>query len=151
MELFCFASKNLTNIWAGIGANLWAVAQTSDSDMRARITKSQKMRVGSFGLLYCNEVHSFTTPFIIYTMPDPIKKIDNIWPEKNWRLPFSIHPLGNPTKQLHKDKAKERWPILIKSKLESVSAAMHITGTTVFVPVIIASEDLEIILQDLKI
>jgi hypothetical protein len=31
MELFCFASKNLTNIWAGIGARMWAVAETSPS------------------------------------------------------------------------------------------------------------------------
>lgn len=66
MELFSFASNNLVNIWAGIGAGLWAVAETSSSDMKARITKSRRMTIGSLGILYCNETHSFTTPFLVY-------------------------------------------------------------------------------------
>jgi hypothetical protein len=47
------------------------------------------------------------------------------------------------------DDARARWPVLQKSTQKSVSAAMHITGTTVFVPVQITNEDWEIILCDL--
>jgi len=150
MELFCFASKNLTNIWAGIGAKMWAVAETSPSDMKARITKSKRMKIGSLGLLYCNETHSFTTPFLVYSVPDPDKIISNVWPEKDWRLPFRIHPLGNPSKQVYKDNAMETWPILNKNRFSSVSAAMNITGTTVFVPVEISKDDWALILRNLS-
>ena len=150
MNLFCFASKNLTNIWAGVGARLWAVAETSPSDMKARITKAKRLVVGSLGLLYCNETHSFTTPFLVYSTPDPDRIISDIWPEA-WRLPFRIHPLGNPSRQLHMDTAKQRWPVLMNSKQASVSAALNITGTTVFVPTEISAEDWSLILDDLSV
>lgn len=150
MKLFCFASKNLTNIWAGIGARMWAVAETSPSDMKARITKSKRMKVGSLGLLYCNETHSFNTPFLVYSEPDPDKVITDIWPEK-WRLPFHIHPLGNPSRQVHKDIAMREWPVLVNSSVASVSAAMNITGTTVFVPVDITTDDWAVVVNDLAI
>ena len=150
MELFSFASSSLTNIWAGIGAQMWAVAETSPSDMKARITKSKRMTVGSIGLLYCNETHSFTTPFLTYSAPDHDKVVLDIWPEK-WRLPFRIHPLGTPLRQVHKDDAMKRWPVLLRSSSSSVSAALNITGTTVFVPVDISADDWAMILQDLAV
>lgn len=107
MELFCFASNNLTNIWAGIGAGLWAVAETSESDMKARVTKSCRMKIGSLGVLYCSETHSFTTPFLVYSEPDPIRVVTDVWPER-WRLPFRIHALGNPTRQVEKSNSSKR-------------------------------------------
>lgn len=149
MELFCFASKNLTNIWAGIGASMWVVAETSPTDMKARITKSNRLKVGSLGLLYCNETHSFTTPFLAYSKPDPEKVVADVWPEK-WRLPFRIHPLGTPVRQLHMDAAKTKWPILKNVGAGGVSAAMNITGTTVFVPIEISGDDWALILADLS-
>jgi len=150
MELFCFASKNLTNIWAGIGARMWAVAETSPPDMKARITKSKRMKVGSLGLLYCNESHSFTTPFLVYSEPDASKVVTDIWPEK-WRLPFRIRSLGDPTRQVHMDTAKSRWSVLHNVGAGGVSAAMNITGTTVFVPTEISAEDWALILTDLSV
>lgn len=148
MELFCFASNNLTNIWAGVGARLWAVAETSESDMKGRITKSKKMAVGALGLLYCKDTHAFTTPFLVYSTPDPQRVVSDVWPER-WRLPFSIHPLGTPHRQVHKDEASQRWPILRSTPQNSVSAAMNLTGTTVFVPVAVSVEDWAAILKDL--
>ena len=148
MQLFCFASKILTNIWAGIGAGMWAVAETSPTDMKARITKSKRMRVGSLGLLYCNETHSFTTPFLVYSAPDPERVVSEIWPE-SWRLPFRIHPLGTPARQLHMNAAKDKWPVLKDVGAGGVSAAMNITGTTVFVPKEISSDDWALIIADL--
>jgi hypothetical protein len=148
MELFCFASKNLTNIWAGIGARMWAVNETSPSDMKARITKSKKMRVGAAGLLYCNETHSFTTPFLVYSEPDPEREVGDIWPEK-WRLPFKIHPLGTPSRQVSAEQAKSQWAVLKNVGQGGVSAAMNITGTTVFVPAEVPAEDWSLILTSL--
>lgn len=148
MELYCFASKNLTNIWAGIGAGQWAVAETSPTDMKARITKSKRMKIGSAGLLYCNETHSFTTPFLVCSEPDPNHIVTDIWPER-WRLPFRIHPLGSPSRQLLAEHAKVQWPALSDVGAGGVSAAMNITGTTVFVPTEISSEDWSLILTSL--
>lgn len=148
MELFCFASKNVTNIWAGIGAGLWAVAETSPSDMKARATKSKRLKVGSAGVFYCNETHAFTTPFLVYSEPDLDRIVTEIWAEK-WRLPFRIHPLGDPYRQLSADEAKKQWRILENSGAGGVSAAMNITGTTVFVPKEITIDDWSQILTSL--
>lgn len=148
MELFCFASKNLTNIWAGIGSQMWAVGETSAGDMKGRVTKSKRMKVGSAGLLYCNETHSLTTPFLVYSEADPNLVVASIWPEK-WRLPFRIHPLGNPARQISAETAKARWPLLRKVGSGGIPAALNITGTTVFVPKEITADDWSLILTDL--
>lgn len=148
MKLFVFASKNLTNIWAGIGAGLWAVAETSPSDMKARATKSKSMTVGSAGVLYCNETQSFTTPFIVFSAPDPDRVVTGVWPER-WCLPFRIHALGNPQRQLHKDEAALRLTVLSQMGAGGVSAAMNITGTTVFVGKEVPESDWATLLQEL--
>lgn len=150
MELFCFASNNLTNIWAGIGARMWAVNETSPADMKARITKSKRLRVGAAGLLYCKETHSFTTPFLAYSEPDPVREVADIWPEK-WRLPFQIHPLGTPSRQVSAETAKAQWGILKNVGQGGVSAAMNITGTTVFVPSEVTADDWSLILTSLAV
>src|SRR5262249_42004450 len=94
--------------------------------------------------------HSFTTPFFVYSTPDPDRVVTDIWRER-WRLPFRIHPLGDPTRQVNMDDAKKAWPILQASKSPSVSAALNITGTTVFVPSEISSEDWSLIITSLSI
>jgi hypothetical protein len=146
MELYLFTSKNLTNIWAGIGAGMWAVSETSPTDMQTRITKSSRMKIGSLGLLYCSDNHSFTTPFIVYSHPDSVRVVEDIWPER-WRLPFRIHPLGNPSKLIHKDHAKQEWPVL--RGVANITTALNITGTTVFVPSPIDADDWKLILTGL--
>ena len=148
MKLYAFASKNLTNIWAGVGARMWAVAETSQSDMRPRTTKSRFMQVGSAGILYCNETHSFTTPFLVYSVPDPDRVVTDIWPER-WRLPFRILPLGTPERQMHKDIASQKLQVLSNMGQGGVSAAMNITGTTVFVPKEVPHEDWATLLSNL--
>jgi len=155
MNLFCFASKNILNIQLGIENQLWAVATlVNQQSMAARITKAQKyLRIGDFGILYCNPTHSFTTPFIIKSQADPKVVVTDVWPEP-WRLPFKIETLGDLSRQLSGKIAAERWPV-IKRRLTvnkgrgGVSAAMNITGTTVFVPVEISSQDWDMIRRDL--
>ena len=68
MELFVFSLKNLTNIWAGIGAKLWAVSKPQKEGVRGITNRSQKMQIGSLGLLYCSATKTFTTPFIVYCL-----------------------------------------------------------------------------------
>lgn len=149
MKLFTFASRNEKNIKLGFDSKLWAVATVSFSAMAARITKAEKyMEVGDCGLLYSNITHSFTVPFIVRSKADPNRVVTDIWPEP-WRLPFSIEPLGDPSRQVHMHSAQSRWPILRNSTQSSVSAAMNFTGTTVFVPKVITQEDWDIVLHDL--
>jgi len=112
IDLFCFASSSLTNIWAGVGARRWAVREPSTSaGMKGHVTKSKRMTVGSFGLIYCGETHSFSTPFIVTSPPEEGVVENNIW-AGSWVLPFSIYPLGNPSKQVSSDVAKEKWDVL---------------------------------------
>lgn len=108
------------------------------------------MKVGCAGVLYCNETHSFTTPFLVWTQPDPDREVTDVWPER-WRLPFRIHPLGTPKQQLHMDEAKARWPMLKNLGAGGVSAAMNITGTTVFVPKEVSPDDWALILSTLGV
>lgn len=155
MKLFCFASKNVQNIQIGIDRQMWAVATLLNQQaMAGRITKAEKnLRPGDLGVLYCNPTHSFTTPFIVRSHADPDEVVLDVWPEP-WRLPFKIETLGDISRQISSDLAAKYWPVL-KRRLQAnqgrggVSAAMNITGTTVFVPVEITGEDWEAILEDL--
>jgi hypothetical protein len=151
MELFCFASRSLENIARGIEHELWAVATVSDSAMRGRQTKARKyLHPGDAGLLYCNPTHSFTTPFYVNSAADPERVVTDVWQEP-WSLPFSITPLGNLTRQLPHEIAKQRWSIEIERLriYKSATAALNITGATVFVPTEISEEAWQMILADL--
>jgi hypothetical protein len=44
MKLYSFASEDLTNIWAGIGAGMWAVGESDNPTfVKGRITKAARM------------------------------------------------------------------------------------------------------------
>jgi hypothetical protein len=151
MDLFCFASRNEENILRGYRAKKWAVATVANSQMQSRISKSRKyFHVGSKGLLYCAPTHTFTVPFTATSPADPHKVVTDVWPEP-WVLPFSIEPLGSPSKRVHAESAKLRWPYLQRRPHlhGGVTAAMNATGVTVFVPVDISDEDWRLILGDL--
>lgn len=129
------------------------VATVSDAAMKGRTTKASKnFRAGDYGLIYCNPTHSFTTPFVVQSPADLRGVVVDVWPEP-WVLPFCIIPLGGLERQLHHDEAKKRWPFLQRrlGPTGGVSAAMNITGTTVFVPVEITSADWQLILDDLAL
>jgi hypothetical protein len=149
MEIFVFSSKNLTNIWAGIGARLWAVAPRQPSASAAgRVTKSQNMRVGSFGILYCVETHSLTTPFIVYSRPDVERVVADVWPEK-WVLPFNMFPLGTPNLQLRANEAKRILPIFKKTGETSFGNIFHVQALTAFATTKIDNADWEILVDRL--
>ncbi len=151
MNLFCFASKNSENIWRGFAAGKWAVSTARESTNRGRATKARKhLRIGSYGLLYDSQTHSFTTPFVVESEADQSAVEREIWPEP-WILPFSIHPLGTPERQLQADIARAIWPLFERRPWGrgGVTAAMNITGATVFSPVQIETDDWFVILRDL--
>jgi hypothetical protein len=148
VELFVFSSRNLTNIWAGIGARLWAVSQRHESGMKELVTKSKRMQIGSIGLLYCSEVQALTTSFIVYSTPDDQKVIENVWPEA-WVMPFRIHPLGTPQKQLHKSDAVKLLPVFRAKNSTNIGHVFAIQPTTVFVPSEVSTEDWRIIVERL--
>lgn len=113
MRIYVFSSTNLTNIWAGVGAQLWAVSPQL-ADNQGTITKSQKLKVGSLGLLYCSDTQEFTTPFLVKSMPLQVISVKDVWPE-TWELPFEIAPLGSPQKRLSKDAVDKEMPSVVES------------------------------------
>jgi hypothetical protein len=125
---------------------MWAVSDIDDSTMRQRHTKSRDMLPGSFGLLYCSEDHSFTTPFEVLTQPT-FETVSGVWPEP-WGLPFRIKPLGSPTRTLHKDVAKHSWRCL-RDTTNPTFALRGINGRTIFLPTQIPDSDWTMILRDL--
>lgn len=155
MKLFCFASRNLENVWLGVRHRKWAVATVSHSAMKTRCTKARNNIIpGVHGLLYCNPLHAFTVPFVAASTADLDTVVKDIWPE-GWVLPFSIRPLGDPRRTVSQEQAMAHWPILIKRQeergIKSVSAALNITGATVFTPTEITRRDWQMILDELAI
>ena len=148
MKLFVFSSKNLTNIWAGIGSNTWAVAERDTSGMKALVTKAKRMPIGSIGIFYCSEIQSLTTPFIIYSHINETHKVNNIW-SNEWVLPFKIHPLGNPNKYFTKDEAMEILPVLKSSEKTNITHVLPISAMQLFTPKDISENDWEILLNKL--
>ena len=153
IELFCFASESVRNILIGIERKMWAVPPPrSDQKMAEQITKAERLIPGSNGMLYCGETSEFTTPFRVMSEVE-LREVKDVWPE-TWWLPFTIEPLGSWETRLAAHEAAERWPFLQNRMLEldgagGVTAALNITGTTVFVPTLIASADWSVVLADL--
>ncbi len=112
MEIYVFSSKTLTNIWAGVGAGMWAVSLKLGSK-KGTVTKAGKVTIGSLGVLYCSETHEFTTPFLFKSTPKD-ETIEGVWDEA-WRLPFEITPLGSPRKRLSKDELKKQMPTVVQT------------------------------------
>jgi hypothetical protein len=98
MKIYVFASSSLTNIWAGVGARMWAVSEQQASNAAIK-GKARRLGAGVFGLLYCVKNSSFTVPFVVRSRPNLEKIIYDVWPEP-WHLPFQIIPLGTPLKRV---------------------------------------------------
>ena len=145
MDVYVFSSKNLTNIWAGIGARRWAVSR-KQGDNQSIQTNAKKLPVGGLGILYCVDAQSFTTPFVVTSKPDVDATVTNIWPEP-WTLPFSIFPLGSPMRQLHKDRLAKLLPSLKNGRIWD--QLLHVQPITVFAPSQLSDEDWSAIVGEL--
>lgn len=150
IKLYVFSSATLTNIWAGVGARQWAVSQRDESQMKGLITKAQDMTVGSLGVFYCTEVQSLTTPFLVYSQPHSTDLVADVWPQTDrWVLPFQIHPLGTPRRQMHKDLVVTSLPTLKANGKTNITHALPIPAPTVFSPASLTSDDWAVLLQHL--
>jgi hypothetical protein len=137
MHVYVVSSKNLTNIWAGIGARRWAVSQAQGSNASIQ-TKAKNLPVGALGVIYCVDIQSFTTPFVVTSKPDLVATITDVWPEP-WTLPFSLFPLGSPRRRVHKDKLATLLPSLKSGG--QWDKLLHVAPVTVFAPSQLTDDD----------
>lgn len=146
MDVYIFSSKNLTNIWAGVGARKWAISK-DQAEMSGTRTKASQLRIGSLGLIYCVETQELTTPFLVASTPEPDSTVENIWPEK-WFFPFSILPIGSPSKRFPKREIS-KLPVVLGSGRQW-NTIIHTQGQFVFQASQVGVEDWEIIFAALK-
>ena len=147
MKVYVFTSENLTNIWAGVGASMWAVPLSqSENSNKGRRTKASKMPIGAFGLLYCSSIQSFTVPFMISTQADPERVVENVWPGK-WILPFAIQPLGTPHRTLSWTDTGKLLPSCQAGK--PLNQCLHVEPLTVFTADNLTDDDWSAIVQRL--
>src|SRR5262245_35121415 len=133
MKLFIFPSTTTTNIWAGIGAGLWAVKEGDAKRTQELTSKAKQMTVGSAGVIWRTGEEYFTTPFLVYSQPEPGKKITDVWPEP-WILPFRVHTLGTPSRRLPKAEAWKKLPVLKNSGKTNIMHVLRANALTSFVP-----------------
>jgi hypothetical protein len=146
MDLYIFGSNNLTNIWAGVGAKKWAISK-DQADMPAAETKARGLPVGAVGLLYCSETHTFSTPFLVVSVPEIGKSVTGIWPEE-WFFPFEILPLGSPLKHMTTDQVSALPTI--KASGRPWNRTLRVQGQFVFQPTTISAKDWAIIFDALR-
>ncbi|BCB20686.1 hypothetical protein [Bosea sp. ANAM02] len=150
MKLFVFACKNITNIWAGVGARRWAVSHVDSANMAGRATRAKLIKPGHCGVIYCSHPNykSLTTPFIFKSTPD-IQGVENeVWPEE-WRMPFSIAPLGSPRLHWKAREAVSSLPFNKSSGNHNIATVLKPIGTAVFSPIEVGDEDWAMILERL--
>ncbi|MGV2496249.1 hypothetical protein [Pelagerythrobacter aerophilus] len=150
MDIYVFASSTLTNIWAGVGAQTWAVAPSDagSPQEKGRITKASKMPVGAQGILYSSADRTLTVPFIVRSKPDPDQEITHIWPER-WVLPFRIAPLGSPHKRMSIEDAKDLLPAFKVSPQPAFNHVFRVRADFAFQTSQIGLEDWTRLIEEL--
>ena len=127
-NLYAFSSESVTNIWAGVGAELWAVPKGASPSTRG---KAAKLPVPSFGILYSAADHSLTVPFVILTRPDAQRIETEVW-HGPWALPFRIKPLGTPRRMLSKSEAKKEIPSFARLATYNFGKVFRVGGAYAF-------------------
>jgi len=139
LKLFVFPAESLEQIQIGIQEHTWAVPTSSDSSAEARFLRSQEMPVFSKAVIFCTSEKIFTVPFIVRSIPQN-RFQSGLWSE-TYRFPFAISPLGDTSKFLDIETAKDRWPFYQNLYIPVVLDD--------FTPSMIPSEDWKTILTDL--
>lgn len=127
-NLYAFSSETVTNIWAGVGAELWAVPTKPNASIRG---KAAKIDVPSFGILYAGAEQALTVPFVILTRPDQEHIETEVW-HGPWALPFKIKPLGTPRKMLPAREAKKVIPSFQRLKTDNFGKVFRVSGSYAF-------------------
>jgi hypothetical protein len=152
MNIYVFASNTLTNIWAGVGAEMWAVApaELGSSHEKGRITKAKKMPVGGLGILYCSETRELTVPFVVYSQVDETVVVSHVW-GMDWVLPFKIKPLGNPHRRMSIDQAKSGLPSFATDPQPAFNHVFRVRADFAFQTSQISSADWSVLIEKLAI
>ena len=146
-NLYAFSSESVTNIWAGVGAGLWAVPEKPDDQTRRG--KAAKMPIPAFGILYSKREQSLTVPFVILSRPDPNNIEDNsVWHDR-WALPFRIKPLGTPRKMLGIERAKAIIPSFKRLQTNNFGYVFRVGGSYAFNRSDATEADWDILIQEL--
>ena len=127
-NLYAFSSETVTNIWAGVGAEIWAVQSKPNASIRG---KAAKLDIPSFGILYAGAEQALTVPFVILTQPDPERIEKNVW-HGDWALPFKIKPLGTPRRMLLASEAKHIIPSFGRLKTDNFGKVFRVSGSYAF-------------------
>ncbi|MCM2440916.1 hypothetical protein HGO34_14445 [Agrobacterium vitis] len=148
VNIYVFSSKSITNIWAGYGAQTWAVSIGEDASNNAgKKTKSKRMTVGSFGILYCEPWKAFTVPFVTISAPDLDKNEEEIW-DGTWMLPFRFKALGNPKSRMPGSDIS-KLPGAAREGITNYSHYLKVQGNLAFTTSAIDAEDWEYIIREL--
>ncbi|WP_242123034.1 hypothetical protein [Sphingobium sp. Sx8-8] len=150
MKIYVFASNTLTNIWAGMGAQRWAVSpmEAGSPQEKGRITKARKMPVGALGILYCSADKTLTVPFVVTSSVDEDAIISHVWPER-WVLPFKFRPLGTPHRRITIDEAKQRLPSFSSDPSPAFNNVFRVRADFAFQTSDITDEDWSVLIREL--
>ncbi|WP_298834775.1 hypothetical protein [uncultured Piscinibacter sp.] len=148
MDVYTFSVADNTNIWAAVGAQMWAISEKQAANPSNQ-GKARKFQIGSIGLFYCVEEESLTTPFIVTSAPRFNEQVVNIW-KGTWALPFGIHPFGNPNRQLKVAALAERLPSL-RAEKRSWTTLFHVSPMTIFAASHLTQEDWALLVQELAV
>ena len=148
MDLYVFPSASLKDIRIGVERKMWAVAPIDEPYASLRIPRSRDMPVGAAGLFYCAAYPEFfTVPFRVESRPEN-RPIDGVWDER-WFLPFSIRPLGEPSRQVTLAHAHDTWQRL--KEVEHVTDAINLVPAMAFASTWFPRIDWDVILEQLQI
>jgi hypothetical protein len=89
------------------------------------------MPIGSFGLIYCSENQTYSTPFVVLGPVNTAAVITDVWPE-SWILPFEIRALGNPGRAVKREDMHNLLPTLNANPSRSVDDLLEIKGVQAF-------------------
>ena len=147
VDVYAFASNSLTNIWAAVGAQMWAIPDRPSS-FGSSSGKAAKIPLGAFGLLYSSLDKCFTVPFVVLSKPDPAPEsaVSHVW-EGRWLLPFRIKTLGNPHARISWSEAKTLLPSCQNGM--QLKSLIHIEPLTVFAASKLDEADWAVLMQRL--
>jgi len=128
INVFAFSSESMTNIWAGVGAQMWAVPKAPNPSVRG---KAAKLPVPAFGILYDAAAHRLTVPFVILETPNPSRVEASVW-NGEWALPFRMKPLGTPRKTLSAIEASQVCPSFARLNTDNFGKVFRVSGAYAF-------------------
>jgi hypothetical protein len=148
MDLYVFSSRTVTNVWAALGARMWAISKAAASSKGPR-ARAARFPIGSIGVLYVSGKKNefLTTPFVVCTRPQPSQEVGDVWPE-SWACPFQIHPLGTPRRRLPIREAIDLLPVL-RGHGQDWHHVLRVGPVEVFSPAVITAEDWGLLLDRL--